>query len=262
MTKRTSTLRAALVLALVTGGCSADAPFEDPGDDGNADVTAAEAAEPEAERQFTTVFDGGIPGDGGVTLTADVLKAAVTQELADVRAGKSPITVQSQAVVRGGLPSFPGAHRDACSNARQSVSTPCAPDGQVVDGGFNLHYGFHCGSGWGGPTNLIYDDLDACCFYHDSTCWNTNQRTRVDEGGAGCSQTVNFINCVERVVPQNAETEAARRWILGSLIRVGADICELRPWWAWWPRGALYPTYDPRTASSGRCRSGPTKLTP
>jgi len=244
-------------LGLIAAGCETDPSFSDPDDDPDTVTAEAHKAEATAVAQFAAVFDGGIPSDGGSVLTATQLQAAVDQEETDARAGHSSIVVQS--VPLRGLPSFSTEHRQACMDAQ---GTKCAPDFVKTNGGFNLNYGFHCGAGWGGGITRAYDALDACCFYHDSNCWNINRKTGVDETGGGCSQTVNFIRCVEAVVPTSTETEQARIFILNSLLRIGADICELRPWWAFWPRGSFYPLYDPKTAPSPRCQGGHTLLTP
>lgn len=244
-------------LGLIGTGCQTDHPFSDSDDDPDTVIAEAHKAEAAAVAQYAAVYDGGIPGDGSSVLTATQLQAAVDKEESDDRAGHSSIVVQS--VPLRGLPPFSNEHRQACTNAQ---GTPCAPDVVKTSGGFNLNYGFHCGAGWGGSTTNTYDGLDACCFYHDSECWNINGRSGVNETGGGCSQTVNFINCVEKVRPTSSETEQARNFILNSLLRIGADICELRPWWAWWNRGDFYPIYDPWTAPSPRCQGKHTLLTP
>lgn len=244
-------------LGLTGAGCETDPPFSDSGDDPETVLAEANKAEAIAVSQYAAVFDGGIPSDGSAVLTATQLKEAVDQEESDARAGHSSIVVQS--VPLRGLPSFSGEHRKACTDAQ---GTKCTPDVVKTAANFNLNYGFHCGAGWGGGKTTTYDAIDACCFYHDSNCWNINRKTGVDESGGGCSQTVNFIRCVEAVKPTSTETEQARNFILTSLLRVGADICEIRPWWAWWERGAFYPGYDPKTAPSPRCQGGHTLLTP
>lgn len=149
-----------------------------------------------------------------------------------------------------GLPARSSADKNLCTNGLGEGKN-CKPDVQIsgIVPYANCEYGFHLGAGWGSGTSAYYDELDRCSLWHDLGCWNVNRYTGVDEGGGGCTQTVNFINCVERVVPSTQEEAAARACVLQSLLASGANICEP------FGRGTFYPLYDPST-SGGSCGSG------
>ncbi|MFT3765096.1 MAG: hypothetical protein QM820_06220 [Minicystis sp.] len=119
----------------------------------------------------------------------------------------------------------------------------CEPDvqrvGSVPYG--NCIYGFHTGLNWYSSTTAFYDAVDRCAFLHDNQCWAVNHFSGVNEGLGGCSQTVNFIACIEQVTPQNQEEADAKDCVENSLLRVGADICE--PNHAFRGRGYEYPLY-------------------
>jgi hypothetical protein len=146
-----------------------------------------------------------------------------------------------------GLPARSSTDKSSCTTGLGDGKN-CAPDVQIsgIVPYANCVYGFHVGAGWGSGTAAFYDEMDRCAFWHDSGCWNVNRYTGVDEGGGGCTQTVNFINCVERVIPSTQEEAAARSCVLNSLLAVGANICEP------FGRGTFYPLYDP-TTTGGRC---------
>jgi hypothetical protein len=148
-----------------------------------------------------------------------------------------------------GLPARSAGDKSLCSTGLGDGKN-CVPDVQVsgIVPYANCVYGFHVGSGWGSGTSAFYDEVDRCSFWHDNGCWNVNRYTGVDEGGGGCTQTVNFINCVEHVIPSTQEEAAARSCILNSLLDTGANICEP------FGRGTFYPLYDAST-SGGSCGS-------
>ncbi|WP_224247685.1 RICIN domain-containing protein [Hyalangium gracile] len=148
---------------------------------------------------------------------------------------------------RLGLSGRPQGEKNACASGLGDGKN-CSPDVQVsgIVPYANCVYGFHVGAGWGSGTAAVYDEVDRCAFWHDSGCWNVNHATWVNEGNGGCSQTVNFIACVERIIPSTQEEAAARSCILNSLLAVGANICEP------FGRGTFYPLYDAAT-TGGRC---------
>lgn len=139
------------------------------------------------------------------------------------------------------VPNRSGAERDACA-AAPSVCKPTLTDASY----FQCIYGYRVGVGWGSE-NRVYDELDRCAFWHDSGCWSFNFNSGADEGNLGCTQTVNFINCVEKVMPESLEEAQAKDCIMQGALRVGADICEPGV-----PRGSYYPLYSGTTMSATR----------
>jgi hypothetical protein len=156
------------------------------------------------------------------------------------------------------LPYRSPAGRNACS-AGLGADKPCKPDAErhgIVPYA-NCVYGFHTGLSWGSGTAAFYDQIDRCAFLHDNGCWNINRFSWVDEGNGGCSQTVNFMACVDRATPATLEEASAKDCIVNSLIRTGADICEPLVIFGL-PRGYSYPLYSGDDASNPKpvCRTG------
>ena len=133
--------------------------------------------------------------------------------------------------------------------SREERTVDTDPDhcvSSVQYNGVNCVYGYHAGLGWGSGSPKFYDEVDRCALWHDNGCWNVNLYSGANEGNFGCTQTVNFINCVERVIPSTYEEMMARTCILDSALKLGADICEP------FGRGTFYPLYDART-TGGAC---------
>jgi hypothetical protein len=177
-------------------------------------------------------------------LCLDVAGASNTPATNTVQWGCNGAANQSFSL---GLPARSATDKNACT-AGLGDGKSCAPNVQIsgIVPYANCVYGFHVGAGWGSGTAAFYDEVDRCAFWHDSGCWNVNRFTGVDEGNGGCSQTVNFIHCVERIIPSTQEEAAARSCVLNSLLAVGANICEP------FGRGTFYPLYD-ATTTGGRC---------
>ena len=246
-------------------GCGAAAddfdPFSDNVDEDDSELNLAYANQHEGEAvvELDRAFPSGRQHTSGTVYTGAQLKAILDQEESWRRAGMPAAEFMAMSIERGSddgvqIASFgpiTPARRDLCTQSGR-----CKPTLEKRDGGFNMAYGYHCGAGWGSGTTAVYDDVDACCFYHDSNCWNISRGN--DLGGTGCSNSVNFVSCVEAVNPQSPETAEAKTFILNSLLRVAADICELRPSWALWPRGWLYPLYSPDQSPLSRCKTAPT----
>lgn len=131
------------------------------------------------------------------------------------------------------VPLRSGADRDAC------VADPSACKPNLTDASaFQCVYGYRTGVNWGSGSR-VYDELDRCAFWHDQGCWGVNLNSGVDEGNGGCPQTVNYISCVEKVMPESIEEAIAKDCVMSSLLRTGADICE-----PFVPRGSYYPLYS------------------
>jgi hypothetical protein len=145
------------------------------------------------------------------------------------------------------VPNRIGAERDACS-ADPSYCKTNLTDAWY----FQCIYGYRVGVGWGSGTR-VYDELDRCAYWHDNGCWSFNFTSGADEGNNGCTQTVNFINCVEQVMPESIEEAQAKDCIMQSFLRAGADICEPGV-----PRGSYYPLYSGTTLANATAPA-PTK---
>lgn len=250
------------LLALVGCGAAADDfdPFSDniDEDDPELNLSYANQHESDAVIAFDSAFPTGMQQNGKVYSGAQ-LKILLDDEEAWSRSGMPAETFMGMSIDHGSEQGVQLASYGAITAARRdrcNTSGTCKSSVEIRNGGFNLAYGYHCGAGWGSGTTEVYDDVDACCFYHDSNCWNISRG--LDLGGAGCSSSINFIACVEDVRAQSPETSEAKKFILNSLLRVAADICELRPTWAAWARGNLYPLYPPAQSPILRCQKAPT----
>ena len=126
-----------------------------------------------------------------------------------------------------------GDERDACAATPNTCKTNVTSTSIV-----QCIYGYRTGKDRG-PGTRVYDELDRCSYWHNNGCWSVNLNSGVDEGYLSCSQDVNFINCVEQVIPESVEEVEAKECIMGTLLRQGADVCEF-----WLPRGSLYPLYS------------------
>jgi len=137
------------------------------------------------------------------------------------------------------VPNRTGAERDACS-ADPSICKTNLTDASY----FQCIYGYRVGSGWGWGTR-VYDEIDRCAYWHDNGCWSFNFNSGADEGNGGCTQTVNFISCVEKIMPESIEEAQAKDCIMQSFLRFGADTCEPSV-----PRGSYYPLYSGNTLTA------------
>lgn len=147
------------------------------------------------------------------------------------------------------------AEKAACNPA--TTGEPCKSQltSEEVLFKTNCTYGYHVGASWGSGSHKFYDAVDRCAFLHDNGCWTKNKATDVEEAGWACNQTVNFIACVEAVVPQSKEEEDARTCILGSWLKVVANECEP---FCFGNRGCMYPLYagDEVSNSKSICHEG------
>lgn len=216
-------------------------------------MALAKQGEATAIAAFNQAYPEGLRTESGELLTAETLRQTVEREAAQASRGEPARRVSSHTVALTTNTLLPPRMITLESRAECESQSNCAPRVEVVDLGFNLHYGYHCGAGWGSGTTKVYDDVDACCYFHDNGCWSISNG--LDLGNQGCSQTVNLIACVEAVQPQSPETAEAKSFILNSFLGFGANVCELRPAGATWPpRGWIYPLQSPALGVADRCR--------
>jgi len=136
-------------------------------------------------------------------------------------------------------------HRDAADRNFCSANDPASCVADVITTGpyssySDCRYGYNTGAGWSNYEYVYYDATDRCAWWHDKECWSRNNGTGCYEGMGGCSQDVNFISCVERVMPVTAEEQANRECVANSMLEDAADACE--PFTS--GRGGMYPLYN------------------